>query len=77
MQGKVAQAFHLPDLKDIIVDEPKEVEGGVDAVAWDKPTEAGEAAEAEADLNPPRSPNLLKLPHRRANQAQCERPLRM
>lgn len=30
---KVAQAFHLLDLKDIITNEPKEIKGGADAVA--------------------------------------------
>lgn len=52
---KVMQAFHLPDLRDIIADEPKEVEGGVDTTTRDEPIKAGEAAEAEADPNPLRA----------------------
>lgn len=67
---KVMQAFHLPDLMDIVADESEEVEEGVDAVARDELVGASEAVEAEADLDP-QEPNPSKPSDRQANRARC------
>lgn len=46
------QAFHLPDLKDIVVNEPEEVEEA-DTLARDGPAKTIEVAESEANPVPP------------------------
>lgn len=57
---KVALAFHLLNLKDIIVDEPKAMEGGVDIVTQDQPTRAIEVTEPKANPDPPQETQPIK-----------------
>lgn len=57
---KVALAFHLLDLKEIITDKLEVVEGDVDTLVRDVPTEIIEVIESEADLDPPQESQATK-----------------
>lgn len=48
----VTQAFHHPDLKNIIIDKLEKIERGMDVVAQDEPAEAGVVAEPKTDPDP-------------------------
>lgn len=71
---KVAQTFHLPDLKDIIADEPKEA--GADTLIGDEPIEITKVTEPEATRSLLQSLRPPKPSGSQSSQARCGRPSR-
>lgn len=53
------RAFHLPDLKDVVADEPKGTEEEGAANARGEATKVGKSIEPKIDPEPPKSPDSL------------------